>query len=342
VTSVAPGWYKDPAEPSTQRYWDGEGWVGAPLPADATPPPGPPPTEPPPPPPAPPGSDGPTVVTPPAAGPPPHAGAAGPPYPNAGYPLPPGSTPPPYPASPPPPYPASPPPPYAGSPSPPYAGSPPPLYPGMLYPGHAVPPAAAAPGRMIGVPLASPGARFVARLIDIGAVLLLNVLVNGWFVYRYVQEVLPVYREVNRRMTSGEPFGDVMNDLPQPGPQASTLQIVILLIAAALWFAYEVPAVANTGQTLGKRVTGIKVVGMDGSPRLGFGRSLRRWNILGLPTLFWTCCVGFIWQFVECAWLLFDRPLQQAVHDKAARTVVVHVPKAGPTPRTDTTPGGLP
>ena len=45
MSSVAPGWYKDPAEPTTQRYWDGEGWVGPPIPADATPPDGPPPVD---------------------------------------------------------------------------------------------------------------------------------------------------------------------------------------------------------------------------------------------------------------------------------------------------------
>lgn len=39
--SIAPGWYPDPAEPTTQRYWDGEGWLGRSLPIDATPPEGP-------------------------------------------------------------------------------------------------------------------------------------------------------------------------------------------------------------------------------------------------------------------------------------------------------------
>lgn len=51
--SIAPGWYKDPAAPETQRYWDGEQWLGAPLPADATPPETPPRPAPPPPPPTP-------------------------------------------------------------------------------------------------------------------------------------------------------------------------------------------------------------------------------------------------------------------------------------------------
>lgn len=47
--SIAPGWYKDPAAPETQRYWDGEQWLGDPLPADAEPPaepPSPPPPTP--------------------------------------------------------------------------------------------------------------------------------------------------------------------------------------------------------------------------------------------------------------------------------------------------------
>ena len=42
MSEIAPGWYKDPADPTTQRYWDGEVWIGDPLPADATPPDGPP------------------------------------------------------------------------------------------------------------------------------------------------------------------------------------------------------------------------------------------------------------------------------------------------------------
>ncbi|WP_174527836.1 DUF2510 domain-containing protein, partial [Micromonospora maritima] len=44
--SVEPGWHVDPADPETRRWWDGEGWVGAPIPVDATPPDGPPPAEP--------------------------------------------------------------------------------------------------------------------------------------------------------------------------------------------------------------------------------------------------------------------------------------------------------
>jgi len=202
------------------------------------------------------------------------------------------------------------------------------------------------PPRPHGHALAPLGARLVARLIDIGIVFLLNVVVNGWFVWRYVQEVAPVYREVFRRSLAGDSSTE---GLPAPGDQASNLQLVILLIAAALWFAYEVPAVANGGQTVGKRLMGIKVISLTEDPQLGFGRSLRRWSMpLGLPTLLWFCCgIGFVMQLIDCAFALFDQPLRQALHDKRAGTVVVRAPKqpVGPAEersdddRTDT-PGG--
>ncbi|GAB2942498.1 hypothetical protein GCM10027280_33850 [Micromonospora polyrhachis] len=335
--TVQPGWYTDPAEPTTQRYWDGEGWIGAPLPADATPPSGPPPVEPEPVPQSPAASPvgGPTGTP---------AGPVSPGTPEAGYPPPatPGAD------YPPPGMPGSPfPPPGVPGPVPPPANG----VPGP-FPPHAVPPGwphphyyRMPPPRPHGHPLASLGARLVARLIDIGIVFLLNVVVNGWFVWRYVQEVAPLYREVFRRSLANDPSTE---GLPQLSDQAANLPLVILLIATALWFAYEVPAVANGGQTVGKRLMQIRVVSLAEDPQLGFGRSLRRWSMpLGLPTLAWYCCgIGFVMQLIDCAFVLFDQPLRQALHDKRAATVVVQAPKQpiGPAEersddRTDT-PGG--
>ncbi|GAA1880372.1 RDD family protein [Asanoa iriomotensis] len=320
MSSVSPGWYKDPAEPTTQRYWDGEGWIGAPLPADATPPDGPPELPPPPAPvePAATAPGDPAAVPTSPGGPGSPAGYGPPVYPSYGPPPPNGQ-------------------PVPGQPGQGQQGYGQPPY------GHPYPPVQTlprqAPALPTGVPLAAPGLRLVARLIDIFAVLLLNAVVNGWFIYQYWQELAPFYREATARAENGESFSQLMQ--MTPSAEASRLQLVILIIACALWFAYEVPAVANTGQTLGKRIVGLRVVRVDGEPKMGFGRSLRRWNILGLPTLFWTCCVGFIWQIVDCFWLTVDRPLHQALHDKAARTVVVVAnprPPAGASP--PQTPGG--
>ncbi|WP_431973046.1 RDD family protein [Micromonospora haikouensis] len=347
--SVQPGWYVDPADPDTRRYWDGEGWIGAPIPVDATPPEGPPPVEPPPAASPAPGQGGPAAPTTTGSVP---ASAGGPAAPPAPGPFPgwPGTGQPPFPGHP-------------GQPTgtgqqPGPVGGPPGGFPGQPgAPGQGYPPGWAYPGwpgrppvpRPHGLPLASFGARFVARLIDFGAVFLLNAVVNGWFVYRYVEEVTPYFREVLRRSMAGDTSTD---GLPQPGEQAGGLQVAILLIATALWFAYEVPAMAGNGQTLGKRLLGVRAVPVEADQPLGFGRALRRWSTLGLPTLLWYCCgFGLLLQLVDAVSPLFDHPLRQALHDKRAQTVVVRLPprptkpsdgtaKPSDDPTTPATPSG--
>ncbi|NJC73857.1 RDD family protein [Planosporangium thailandense] len=329
---MKPGWYKDPTEPTTQRYWDGEGWVGDPLPIEATPPPGPPPPS------APPAAapEGPTAADttggttaggantggaqapeapgpevrapqtpapqrgPQPAGPPPPPPGTGAPWPPAGAPWPPAGAP-------------WPPP---GVPVPPGA-QPPPGYP--IHPAYA---RLFAPApRPHGYPIADIGRRLVARLVDIAVLILINAVVNGWFIYQFWREFWPYYRAVLQRAQEHLPYQDV----PQP-QNISSLTFTITAIAAALWFAYEVPAVANSGQTLGKRLLGLKVLRLEADGPLGFGRSWRRWNPMGVATLLWTCCgIGFVFQFIDCLFVAINQPLHQALHDKSAATVVVDV-----------------
>lgn len=351
--SVAPGWHIDPAAPETRRYWDGEGWIGAPIPIDVTPPDGPPPVEPESPPPgahpAAPGSPAAVDGGPGIGSTGPATGAGWPHPPQTGHPgaatpqsAPPHGGPPPSPYGGPPPgsYGGPPPiphggPPAFGGPGAPGAGAPPPGWP---WPGYPMPPPEPRPH---GLALAGLGARLVARLIDFGIVFLLNAVVNGWFVWRFIEEVTPLWREVMRRSLAGDSSTE---GLPQPGDQAGGLQVVILLIATALWFAYEVPSTANGGQTFGKRIMRIKVLPLAEGQQLGFGRSFRRWNTLGLPTLLWYCCgFGLLLQLVDALSPLVDRPLRQALHDKRAQTVVVQLPAPSPTgPTAPGSPGDPP
>ncbi|SCL62688.1 Protein of unknown function [Micromonospora citrea] len=308
--SVDPGWYVDPADPDTRRYWDGEGWIGAPIPVDATPPEGPPPAEPPP-------APTPPTPTPPAAPAPatPTAGQPHPGQPHPGWPQP-GQ-----------PHPGQP----SGAPGRPQG--PPPGWPAGGWAGRPPEP------RPHGLPLAGFGARLVARLIDFAVVFALNAVVNGWFVWRLIEEVTPYWREVFRRAMAGDTSTE---GLPQPSEQAGGLQVVILLIATALWLAYEVPTMASGGQTFGKRLVGVKVLPTSADEPLGFGRALRRWNTLGLPTLLWYCCgLGLLLQLVDALSPLFDHPLRQALHDKRAQTVVVQLPRTRrTTPDDRTDPSG--
>jgi uncharacterized RDD family membrane protein YckC len=159
-----------------------------------------------------------------------------------------------------------------------------------------------------------------ARLVDISVLVVINAVVNGWFIYQLYQDFWPWYRTVLQRMQAHLPYDDV----PQP-QHLQSLTFTITAIAAALWFAYEVPALANSGQTPGKRLLGIKVVRLEADGPLGFGRSWRRWNPMGVATLLWTCGVGFVFQFIDCLFIAIDQPLHQALHDKSAATVVVDV-----------------
>ena len=310
MTDIAPGWYPDPVDRTIQRYWDGEVWIGDPLPVDATPGDGPPPVS------APAGHAGtaqvPAAVA--AAAPPgQQQQRAAPPVPGQPGPVPP--------------WPGQPGPGQPG-PVPPWPGQPGTVPPGpgaggaYRYPFTAVP-------RPHGYPLAPVFSRLVARIIDILALLALNIAVNWWLYYQFWLEVRPYLTDVVRRAAANQPAPDP----EQVSNRANWLLISILLLTVALWFAYEVPAMANTGQTPGKRVMHIKVVRMESPEPLGFRRAWRRWNTLGLPTLLWSFFfVGFLLQFVNCLFVLLDRPLHQALHDRSAATVVVAAgPGSGPS-----------
>lgn len=171
--------------------------------------------------------------------------------------------------------------------------------------------------------LATPGARFVARIIDFGAVTLLNVLVNGWFVYRYLLDFIPYSQAVTKAYAEGEDWSAI-----EAPAQMGTLALVIAFLMAALWFAYEVPSTAQSGQTLGKRLMHIKVVRVESQEPLGFMRAWRRWNPLGLPLLLLSCCppVTGILQALDVMFIPMDRMQRMALHDRSAGTYVVQLP----------------
>jgi len=187
-----------------------------------------------------------------------------------------------------------------------------------------------------GFPLADLGVRLVARLIDIVAVVLLNVVVNGYFLVEFAREWVPYYQAAMDRAAAG---GSAFST--EPGsPRMQSLLWAILIVATLLWLLYEAPATANGGQTLGKRIMRIKVLSLDDTEPLGFGRAFWRWARLGLWTPAWGCAgIGFLMQLIDSASPLFDPQLRQAFHDKTARTVVVALPPNHRQPA-DTQHGG--
>jgi uncharacterized RDD family membrane protein YckC len=287
VSDIPPGWYIDPADRQTQRFWDGEGWIGDPIPAGVEPPVGPPPVA------AAPGVPMTSVTSAPATAAP---GDLDPGLPPVAFP------------------PTGPQPrPPSGSPTGPQAGIPPWAY--------GYPPDGTVP-RPHGLALAGVGARLVARLVDITAVLALCAVANAWFAYRWWQLFAPFMRDLTEYERNG-------GTAPQAPSQISTLVLMMCAVTAAVWLAYELPSSATSGQTLGKKLLGIKIVRIESDGRLGYGRAFRRWSRMGMPIMLWSFCgIGFLLQFIDCVFIPFDRPLHQALHDKSAGTVVVSVPRS--------------
>lgn len=87
-----------------------------------------------------------------------------------------------------------------------------------------------------------------------------------------------------------------------------------------LIFLYDWLCHAGWGRTLGKLIVGIRVVNLDGSTRLSQGTAFGRAALFGLPQS--VLCFGTLFTVIDCMWPLWD-PREQAVHDKAAKTMVV-------------------
>ena len=169
-----------------------------------------------------------------------------------------------------------------------------------------------------GLTLASPGRRLAARAIDLAALLTLNIIFNGYFIYLWLQESIPFAQSwlATREIDSAA------------AGRLNELLLIISLIAYALWFAYEVPVTHSRGQTLGKMILGLRVIPMEGPQRLSFRRCFRRWHWFGLPFLLFICCgiFGFVLPFIDNLFVATDQYLHLAWHDRTARTFVVRVP----------------
>ncbi len=75
------------------------------------------------------------------------------------------------------------------------------------------------------------------------------------------------------------------------------------------------------GQTLGKKLLGIRVQDVESGAPIGTGRAFRR-QVLPIAAPFFVPIAGQLFVLVDALWPLWD-PRNQAVHDKLARSVVV-------------------
>jgi len=97
---------------------------------------------------------------------------------------------------------------------------------------------------------------------------------------------------------------------------ATDLRVLAELVLTFLYFGY---LNGVHGQTVGKRLFGIRVVDADTGELIGFRRGLARYGVVALLSMAFV-----VPELVDGLWPLRD-PRRQSWHDKAVRSVVVNV-----------------
>lgn len=153
------------------------------------------------------------------------------------------------------------------------------------------PPAAADAAHLdLGRPLAGPGRRIAARLIDVGLLIGVSILVRAL----------------------------VDDDI---GATETSATAAILTLMATI--AYEVGMVAALGATVGKLVMGIRIVDADGTCPPTAAHAIRRWApnalaiipVVGILAAMAVLIASLIWIFTD--------PMRRSIFDRAARTFVI-------------------
>jgi uncharacterized RDD family membrane protein YckC len=117
--------------------------------------------------------------------------------------------------------------------------------------------------------------------------------------------------------------GDSATQLPDTGDILGSMLtgsgFAITLCASIAWAVITAWLVATNGQSIGKRLVGIKIVRTDGS-RASFARIFLLRNVVNfLPTLL--PYVGLLYQLIDP--LFIYQESRQCLHDKLADTIVV-------------------
>jgi uncharacterized RDD family membrane protein YckC len=167
------------------------------------------------------------------------------------------------------------------------------------------------PPQVATFPLASWGSRFAARLID-------------WLILAVV--LLPVGIAL-----LWSPFRDFINSLPTDGRGPSQQVITdfyaqifgrvmaLTVLSLVLQFVYEVPQLVAYGRTPGKRLMGLRIRPLAEDRLPSWREATIRWGVVALGSI----VGGGLFTLLDDLFPLWDKPWQQTLHDKAAKTVVV-------------------
>ena len=198
-------------------------------------------------------------------------------------------------------------------PPPPPSGFPPPPPPGPFGapppPGYTTTygaPSSAGPMQYAGV-----GARFGAMLID-GLILALLFIPAIVVIFAGPTRITTCSIDEDGGISIGGEFDNDLCEVPTGGTIAAA--ILLGLIALAAGVLYHSLLVGRTGQTFGKRATGVRVVDATSGLPIGSGRALGRY-LFALLISGNFCLLGYLWAFWD--------PRKQSWHDKVVSSVVI-------------------
>ncbi|MEU0158106.1 RDD family protein [Streptomyces sp. NPDC006261] len=184
-------------------------------------------------------------------------------------------------------------PPYGSAPPPP----PPPPPPNDPYGGGG---GFGAPDPLAGMPpLAEPGKRILARLIDFLVISIPLYLIS-----------LPWGGAIDVDGDGGDGFDGAY----------SGHQFLWSFIGLVVYVAYDTYFTHKDGRTLGKRLLKLRVAMLNDGRVPDTGAALMRAVVLWAPALL---CCPCLWWLINIVMMFTDKPYRQGLQDKAAKTVVV-------------------
>ncbi|MFI5807756.1 RDD family protein [Streptomyces sp. NPDC051561] len=153
-------------------------------------------------------------------------------------------------------------------------------------------------------PLASIGKRFAARFLDLLVVgIPLAIIGIPFGTYRRVTETTDDLGDTITQVTTGT-------------------GLVFQLISVVAYVAYDALMTKKNGQTVGKRLMGLRVAMLNDGSVPQSNAAWMRAAVLMLPAML---CCPCLWWLINLVMIPVDKPYHQGVHDKAAKTVVVTV-----------------
>ncbi|CAM5270682.1 hypothetical protein SBADM41S_06448 [Streptomyces badius] len=152
-------------------------------------------------------------------------------------------------------------------------------------------------------PLAEPGKRILARLIDFLIISIPLYLIS-----------LPWGGAVDVNGDGDDGFGDAV------AGGYSGHQLLWSIIGLVVYVAYDTYFTHKDGRTLGKRLLKLRVAMLNDGRVPDTGAALMRAVVLWAPALL---CCPCLWWLINIVLMFTDKPYRQGLQDKAAKTVVV-------------------